>query len=219
MVKAITAAASVPTAILLTRLMPRALELPSPSELRLANENLRIEADARRSEGQTLRETNESLERRATVRTAELEANNVELPAALGEVQRLAAIVESSHDAIIGKDLAGNITSWNAAAETVFGYSAHESIGQPITRLIPPELLDEEQTIIARMKRGEVVERFDSRRRRKDGTLIDMSITASPIKDTAGRVTGASRRWRARCDRTPRGGGSTAGAGSIDPRG
>ena len=192
-VKAITAAASVPTAILLARLMPRALELPSPSALRLANENLRVEADARRSVDKTLRETNENLERRVAERTAELEAKNVELRNALGEVQRLAAIVGSSHDAIIGKDLAGIITSWNAAAERVFGYSAQESIGQPITRLIPPGLLDEEEAILARLKRGEVVEQFDSRRLRKDGTLIDVSITVSPIKDAAGRVTGASK--------------------------
>ena len=200
-VKAVTAAASVPTAILLTRLMPRALLLPSPSELRLANEKLLSEASARRSSEERLRHANEDLERRVAERTAELEAKNGEMRNAFGELQRLAAIVESSHDAIISKDLTGHITSWNAAAETMFGYSAHESIGQLITRLIPPELIEEEESILARLKRGEVVEQFDSRRLRKDGTLIDVSITVSPIKDAAGRVIGASKVARDVTDR------------------
>jgi PAS domain S-box-containing protein len=106
---------------------------------------------------------------------------------------RLAAIVASSDDAIVSKDLNGVITSWNSGAERLFGYSAQEAVGQPITILIPPERLDEERDIVERIRRGEVVEHFETIRRRKDATLFDVSVAVSPIRDSQGTVVGASK--------------------------
>ncbi|MEO5859805.1 MAG: PAS domain S-box protein [Pyrinomonadaceae bacterium] len=112
---------------------------------------------------------------------------------ALVAADELAAIVTSSHDAIIGKDLDGIVTSWNAGAERIYGYSADEMIGQPITRLIPPDRLSEEDDIDANIRQGEATGHFETKRLRNDGNLIDVSITASPIKDAAGNVVGASK--------------------------
>jgi PAS domain S-box-containing protein len=109
------------------------------------------------------------------------------------DAQRLASIVESSDDAIVSKDLDGTITSWNRGAERVFGYLAEDVIGKPITILIPADRLDEEPEIIGRVRRGERVDHYDTVRRRKDGSLIDISLTVSPIKDTDGRIIGASK--------------------------
>ena len=106
---------------------------------------------------------------------------------------RLAAIVASSDDAIVSKDVNGVITSWNSGAERLFGYRAQEAVGQPITLLIPPERLEEERGILERIRRGEVVSHFDTIRRRKDGTLFDVSVTVSPIRDSEGTVVGASK--------------------------
>jgi PAS domain S-box-containing protein len=105
----------------------------------------------------------------------------------------LAAIVESSTDAIISKDLNSIVTSWNAGAEKIFGYSAAEMIGQPITRIIPPDRQREEDEIIARIKRGERVDHFETVRRCKDGQLIHVSVLISPIKDANGHIVGASK--------------------------
>jgi len=106
---------------------------------------------------------------------------------------RLAAIVESSDDAIVSKDLNGIIATWNAGAERLFGYTAEEAIGQPITIVIPEDRLDEEPEIIARIRKGERVDHFETVRRRKDGSLVDISLTVSPIVDGRGRVVGASK--------------------------
>lgn len=106
---------------------------------------------------------------------------------------RLAGLVEWSDDAIIGKTLDGVITSWNAGAQRVFGYAADEMVGQSILRLIPPELHDEERSILARLRKGERIHHFETRRRRKDGTLIDVSLTISPIRDGSGRIVGISK--------------------------
>jgi PAS domain S-box-containing protein len=106
---------------------------------------------------------------------------------------RLAAIVESSTDAIISKDLNGVITSWNAGAEHIFGYTAEEAIGQSITMLIPPERAGEEPLILRRIRNGERVEPFETFRRRKDGSQINISVTISPIVDANGRIIGASK--------------------------
>lgn len=106
---------------------------------------------------------------------------------------RLAAIVDSSFDAIISKDLSSVITSWNHAAERLFGYSAEEAIGQSILMLIPDRLRGEEVDIIARVKRGERVASYETVRRRKDGTLISVSLTVSPIRDRDGEIVGASK--------------------------
>ncbi|HEY3823855.1 MAG TPA: PAS domain S-box protein [Bryobacteraceae bacterium] len=105
----------------------------------------------------------------------------------------LSAIVDSSEDAIISKDLNGIITSWNKSAERVFGYTAAESIGQSVTMLIPFDRLDEEPKILARLRRGERVEHFETVRRRKDGALIDISLTISPVRDSKGGIVGASK--------------------------
>jgi PAS domain S-box-containing protein len=105
---------------------------------------------------------------------------------------RLAAIVESSNDAIIGKNLEGIVTSWNHGAERIFGYSPEEIIGQPLARLIPADRLDEEEQILHHIRHGERVRQFDTARCHKDGRLIDVSITVSPIKDATGRVVGVS---------------------------
>ncbi|HET7340479.1 MAG TPA: PAS domain S-box protein [Methylomirabilota bacterium] len=106
---------------------------------------------------------------------------------------RLAAIVSSADDAIVSKTLDGVITSWNAAAERMFGYSAAEAIGQPIYLIIPPDRYREEESILARLRRAEAVEHFETVRRRKDGALVDVSITVSPLRDGRGRIIGASK--------------------------
>ena len=107
--------------------------------------------------------------------------------------RHLAAIVESSDDAIVSKDLNGIITSWNRGAEKLFGFSADEVINKPITVIIPPDRYHEEQQILDRIHAGERVDHFDTVRRRKDGTLVNVSITVSPIRHADGRVIGASK--------------------------
>ena len=106
---------------------------------------------------------------------------------------RLAAIVESSDDAIVSKDLGGIITSWNKAAERMFGYSANEAIGQSIILIIPPDRKDEETNILARIARGERIDHFQTVRQRKDGTQLDVSVTISPVRNSSGKVIGASK--------------------------
>ena len=106
---------------------------------------------------------------------------------------RLAALVESSDDAIVGKSLEGIVTSWNAGAERIFGYTAEEMIGQPILRLMPLDRQHEETEILRRIRAGQRIEHFESIRRRKDGTLIDVSVTISPVLDAQGKVVSASK--------------------------
>lgn len=105
----------------------------------------------------------------------------------------LSAIVDSSDDAIISKSLDGIITSWNKSAERVFGYTADEAIGQPVTILIPPDRLQEEPEILSRLRRGERVDHFETIRRCKDGRLLDISLTISPVRDGSGKIIGASK--------------------------
>ncbi len=105
----------------------------------------------------------------------------------------LAAVVESSHDAIVSKDLNGIITTWNTGAERLFGYAAEEAVGQNITLIIPPDRRDEERAIIERLTRGERVDHFETVRMRKDGSLLDVALTISPMKDAGGRIVGASK--------------------------
>ena len=109
------------------------------------------------------------------------------------DAQRLASIVESSDDAIISKGLDGIITSWNRGAERLFGYIAEEVIGKPVTILIPEDRMNEEPEILDRIRRGERIDHYDTVRRRKDGGLIDISLTISPLKDADGRIIGASK--------------------------
>lgn len=114
---------------------------------------------------------------------------------------RLAAIVESSADAIVTKDLNGTIETWNAGAEELFGFSAEEAVGRSITFIIPPELQHEEVEILARLRRGERIEHFDTIRITKKGKQIPVSLTISPIKDSSGEVVGASKVARDISDR------------------
>ena len=106
---------------------------------------------------------------------------------------RLAAIVGSSNDAIIGKTMDGIVTDWNAAAETMFGYTAAEMIGQPIMVLFPKERIPEETAILERIHRGEPAETFETTRCRKDGRVIPVAVTVSPILDASGAIVGASK--------------------------
>jgi PAS domain S-box-containing protein len=113
----------------------------------------------------------------------------------------LAAIVESSEDAIISKDLNGIITSWNTGAERTFGYTAVEAIGQPVAILAAPDRLDEMPTILSKIKQGLRVEHYETRRRRKNGQIIDVALTVSPVRNAAGRIVGASKIARDISDR------------------
>jgi PAS domain S-box-containing protein len=106
---------------------------------------------------------------------------------------KLGAIIESSDDAIISKTLESVITSWNDAAQRIFGYTAEEIIGETIYKLIPPDRQDEEPRILARLKGGERVEHFETKRMTKDGRLLDVSLTISPIKDKQGNIIGLSK--------------------------
>src|SRR6478735_1777679 len=106
---------------------------------------------------------------------------------------RLAAIVESSDDAIASKDLNGVVTSWNHSAEKLFGYKAEEIIGKPITLIIPPELHQDEQAILSKIRRGEKIEHFETVRVCKNGERVDVSLTISPVKDEYGKVIGAAK--------------------------
>src|SRR5262249_19308996 len=112
-------------------------------------------------------------------------------PSQLAE-QYLAAIVQNADDAIVSKDLNSIVTSWNPAAVRIFGYTADEMIGQSIMRILPPELADEEHEIVKRIGRGERIDHFETKRRRRDGTDIDVSLTISPIRDSGGAIIGAS---------------------------
>src|SRR5690349_17141507 len=107
--------------------------------------------------------------------------------------QYLAAIVQSAEDAIISKDLDGIVTSWNPAAEQIYGYSAEEMIGQSMMRIVPPDLRDEESHILETIRRGGRVQHFETRRIRKDGTTVHLSLTISPITGLDGKVVGASK--------------------------
>ncbi len=117
--------------------------------------------------------------------------------AALQDVQGaqalLAAIIDSSDDAIISKDLKGIVRSWNPSAERIFGYSAEEIVGKPITVLFPPDRLEEENQILARLQKGERVDHFNTVRQRKDGRYVTVSVTISPIRNSEGKVVGASK--------------------------
>src|SRR5712675_2478610 len=109
------------------------------------------------------------------------------------ESAQLAALVSSSDDAIVSKTLDGTITSWNAGATNIFGYQADEMIGQPITRIIPPELHQEEKQILVRLHRGERIQHYETVRLAKDGRRVDISLTVSPLFNQSGKVVGASK--------------------------
>lgn len=152
-------------------------------ELQSANEELATLNDELRKRTEELDEKNSALGRA-----------NDELVAAGKERGWLAAIVDSSDDAVVSKDLRSVVTSWNRGAERLFGYAAAEAVGRPITELVIPEdRLDEEPRIIEKIRRGERITHFETVRRRKDGTLVDISLTLSPIYDPQGALVGVSK--------------------------
>jgi PAS domain S-box-containing protein len=158
---------------------------PTDREIRLVDLYARQAADA--IEGVRLR--------------ARLEEELIERRRAEEGSRRLAAIVESSEDAIISKDLNGRITSWNTAAQRIFGYEEHEVLGKSVLLLMPPERHNEEPGILERIRRGDRIEHYETVRRRKDGTLLDISLTVSPIRDGTGKIVGASKIARDISDR------------------
>lgn len=109
------------------------------------------------------------------------------------DLARLASIVESSDDAIISKTLDGTILTWNAGAERTFGYTAKEAIGRSITLLLPPGAEDEETRILAKIRKGERIQHYETLRRRKDGSIINVTVSVSPIRDASGRIVAASK--------------------------
>jgi PAS domain S-box-containing protein len=136
------------------------------------------------------------------MRTNQNPAARITQPEGAEEMRaRLAAIVESSDDAIISKTLEGIITSWNPAAERIFGYSAAETIGRPLLMLFPADQRDEEAKILTRLKHGDRTDHFETVRIRKDGRRIDVSVTISPLRDGAGNIIGASKIARDITDR------------------
>jgi PAS domain S-box-containing protein len=128
-----------------------------------------------------------------------LPKNEVELGTPAGEradeevAGHLAAIVDCSDDAILSKDLHGRITSWNKGAERLFGYASAEAVGKPITLLIPPDRRDEEPAILERISRGERVDHYETARQRKDGSLVEVSLTASPVRNAKGQIVEVSK--------------------------
>lgn len=175
LLKAITAAASVLTAIVLWPLLPRALKLPSPTQLRTVNAALKSEITERKRIEDELR---------LAKAAAEEDARR--------NVQLLAAIVESSADAIIGKTLDGTVTSWNRGATEIFGYSATEMIGHKVFNLLPVGREQEEPTFLEQIRHDQSVNRFKTQRVRKDGQVIDVAFTVSPIHDQQNHPIGAS---------------------------
>jgi PAS domain S-box-containing protein len=133
------------------------------------------------------------LEERVTERTEALEREIEERRRAEDASASFAAVVRASNDAVVTKTLEGKITSWNAAAERIFGYGAAEMIGRPVRDLIPEDRHPEELEILQKIARGELVEHYETIRRRKDGSLVDVSLTISPILDSRGRIIGASK--------------------------
>jgi PAS domain S-box-containing protein len=119
--------------------------------------------------------------------------HNTERKMAEESRNRLAAIVESSEDAIISKNLDAVIVTWNPAAQRIFGYMAEEVIGQPITILIPPELSDEENRILEKLRAGERINHFETIRVTKTGNQVNVSLTISPIRDSTGKIVGFSK--------------------------
>ena len=149
---------------------------------------------------QALEQSRRELEARVGERTIELQQTNERLRAEISRRQeaeerraRLAAIVESAGDAIVSKDLRGIVTSWNAAAEQLFGYRSQEMIGQSITKIIPPELQDQERVILESIARGKRYEHSETVRLTRDGRRVEVSLCISPIRDQAGRVIGAAK--------------------------
>lgn len=185
-VKASMAIVSIITVFELIQIVPNALNLKSPTELATLNLALNQEIKERQTAEIALQELNNNLEKRVEDRTTQLAKINQQLEQEIEDKTRakedleknkdqlaqLAAIVESSQDAIISKTLDGNITSWNESAERLFGYTAEEMIGSHITKLIPEELILEEDLIAECIRQGQRINTYETQRQRKDGTKI-----------------------------------------------
>lgn len=168
----------------------------SNEELKSANEELlsmNEELQSANEELQTSREEVQSANEELSRKIEEVEIASAELRRAHADRSRLAAIVQNSEDAIISKTLDGVITSWNRAAERIFGYAAEEIIGQSIERIIPPERLQEEKYILGRLSRGERVEHYETERTTRDGRRLSVSLTSSPIRDAQGEIIGVAK--------------------------
>src|SRR5579871_1367900 len=179
LVKIFTALASVCTAVVLPFTIPDILDVlhqAKTSESR--RRELEVVLEERNEAQLSLRKSNRQLEEQVKARTLELMEANSALQTELSERKRLAAIVEYSDDAIIGKDLNGVITSWNRGAEKLYGYTAGEMVGTSIMRLIPTDRRDEETHILQQIRSGNSVQHFETVRQTKDGRLIDVSVTA-----------------------------------------
>ncbi len=176
LLKVVTAVVSVISAVVLWPLMPHALNLPGTKQWREANERLQSEIVERKRAEEELRLAKEGTE-------------NV----LRNERMFMAAIVESSEDAIIGETLDGTVTSWNRAAERYFGYSADEITGHSVKSLIPADHPDEEEMLLAKIRRGESIKHFETERVCKDGKRIAVSVAISPIRDYEGQIVGASK--------------------------
>src|SRR3954467_354598 len=122
-----------------------------------------------------------------------MQDDTVPQPSSAEARSRLAAIIDSSDDAIVSKTLEGIIKTWNKGAERIFGWKAEEVIGKPITIIIPEDRLGEEPDILARIRRGERIDHFETIRKSKDGQLINVSVTISPVRDDAGKIIGVSK--------------------------
>ena len=177
--KAITALISIITAIALWPLIPHALKISSPAQLHIINQALQKEISERQRIEDALRQAKTDLE--DDLRTERLIK---------------AAIVEYSEDAIISYNLDGGITSWNQAAEEMFGYTAAEILGQSILKLIPDDLHADDQKLLAIIQRGLTVKHFETERLRKNGERFHASVTISPIKDRRGKIFGVSKIFR-----------------------
>ncbi|HLV85396.1 MAG TPA: PAS domain S-box protein [Candidatus Sulfotelmatobacter sp.] len=193
LVKIFTALASVCTAVVLPFTIPDILDVlhqAKTSESR--RRELEVVLEERNEAQLALRKSNRQLEEQVKARTLELMEANSALQTELSERKRLAAIVESSDDAIIGKDLNGVITSWNRGAEKLYGYRAEEAIGQHIELIVPSHLRHESAEIMDRLSRGEHLAYFATERVTKSGQLLDVSLSLSPVFDAAEKIVGAS---------------------------
>ena len=131
-------------------------------------------------------------------------SNNSDMASIITMMERLlhwAAVIESSDDAVISKSVDGYITGWNAAAERLYGYKAEEVIGQPVSMLMPPEKVDDFPKIMNQLKAGKKIEHYETQRRAKNGRIINVSLTVSPIRDSQGNLIGASKIARDISDR------------------